>query len=270
MRALDDQIARGMHFSVVCGEDVQFITAADAERESAGTFYGDYRLKAYRRVCEIWARSDTPASFAAPVKSEAPALLITGEADPVTPPWLAEAAARHLPNSRQIVIPHTGHFHGFPCVDELIDAFVAKGTGKELDASCLAQIRRPAFVNEEMLKALANAQMNAQNRTEQAANEQVWQGVIDTGSAKLRLALHLTQSADGKLTGKLDYPDQQVMGIPIDTISHQEQTLHFEINLAAASYEGKLNAAGTEITGELRLQGRSFSLNFSRAGGGAK
>src|SRR5262245_23534672 len=50
MRALEDQIARGMHFSVVCGEDMQFITAADADRELAGTFYGDYRLKAYCRA----------------------------------------------------------------------------------------------------------------------------------------------------------------------------------------------------------------------------
>jgi pimeloyl-ACP methyl ester carboxylesterase len=197
MRALDDQIARGMRFSVVCGEDIQFITDADAERELGGTFYGDYRLKAYRRACDIWPRSDTPASFATPVKSEAPVLLISGEADPVTPPWLAEAAARHLPNSRQIVIPHTGHFFTFPCVDEMIAGFVAKGTAKELDASCLAQIRRPAFVTEEMLKAFAAAQMNARNKTEQAAaNEQVWQGVLDTGSAKLRVALRLTQSAD--------------------------------------------------------------------------
>jgi pimeloyl-ACP methyl ester carboxylesterase len=271
MRALDDLIARGMHFSVVCGEDMQFITAADAERELAGTFYGDYRLNAYRRACDIWPRSDTRASFATPVKSEAPVLLISGEADPVTPPWLAEAAARHLPNSRQIVVPHTGHFYTFPCVDELIAVFVSKGTAKELDASCLAQNRRPAFITEEMLKAFAAAQMNAQHRTEQAAaNEEVWQGVLDTGSAKLRVALRLTQSADGKLTGKLDSPDQQALGIPIDTISRQEQTLRFEMNLFAASYEGKLNAAGTEIAGEWRQQGRSFPLNFSRAGGGAK
>lgn len=271
MRILDDQIARGMHFSVVCGEDMQFITTADAERELAGTFYGDYRLKAYRRACDIWPRSDTPDSFATPVKSEAPVLLITGEADPVTPPWLAEAAARHLPNSRQIVVPHTGHFYSFPCVDQLIDAFVAKGTAKDLDTACLAQIRRPSFVTEEALKALANAQMNTQNRTDKAAaNEQVWQGVLDVGSAKLRLALHLAQSADGKLTGSLDSPDQQVMGIPIDTISRQEQTLRFEMNLIGASYEGKLNAAGTEITGEWLQQGRNWSLNFTRAGGGAK
>ena len=189
----------------------------------------------------------------------------------VVAPWLAEAATRYLPNSRQIVVPHTGHFYGFPCVDELVTTFVAKGTAKELDAACLAQIRRPAFVTEEMLKALANAQMNAQNRTNQAAaNEQVWQGVLDVGSAKFRLALRMTQAADGKLTGSLDSPDQQVMGIPIDTISRLEQTLRFEMNLIGASYEGKLNAAGAEIMGEWRQQGRSWTLNFSRAGSGAK
>ena len=56
----------------------------------------------------------------------------------------------------------------------------------------------------------------------------------------------------------------------IDTISRQEQTLRFEMNLIGASYEGKLNAAGTEIMGEWRQQGRSWTLNFSRAGSGAK
>ncbi|HKQ77763.1 MAG TPA: alpha/beta fold hydrolase [Blastocatellia bacterium] len=270
MRSLDDQIARGMHFSVVCGEDMPFITAADAERELAGTYYGDYRLKAYRRVCGIWPSSDTPSSFATPVKSDAPVLLITGAADPVTPPWLAEAAARHLPNSRNIVVPGTGHFYSFPCVNELVESFVEKGAAKELDVACLARIRRPAFFTEEMLKALANAQMDAQNRTGQAANEQVWQGVLDVGSAKLRLALRLAQSADGKLTGSLDSPDQKVMGIPIDTISRQEQTLRFEMNLISASYEGKLNAAGTEITGAWSQQGRSWPLNFIRSASGAK
>jgi len=58
--------------------------------------------------------------------------------------------------------------------------------------------------------------------------------------------------------------------LQIDAISRQEQTLRFEIHLAAASYEGKLNAAGTEITGEWRQQGLSVPLNFIRAASGAK
>ncbi len=263
MRSLDDLIARGMHFSVTCGEDLPFITDAEAVRELTGTFYGDYRLKAYRRVCEIWPRADVPASFAAPVKADVPVLLLTGEADPVTPPWLAEAAARQLSNSRHIVVPHTGHHFDFPCVDALVTTFLAKASAKELDATCLAQIRRPPFITEEMLRAMASAQMGTQSKA--VANEQVWQGVLDVGAAKLHIVLRISQSADGKLSGKLDSPDQQLAGLPIDTINRKEQVLRFEMALLNASYEGKLNADGSEITGQWSQQGHSWPLNFSRA-----
>jgi len=198
-------------------------------------------------------------------------LLLSGEADPVTPPWLAEAAAQHLANSRHLIVPHTGHYFSFPCVDALITEFVAKGSAKDLDASCLAQLRRPSFINEEMLQAMAKAQMAAQNKTDKpAANEQVWQGVLDVGAAKLRLALRLSQAADGKLTGKLDSPDQQLTGLPIDTISRAEQVLRFEMNLIGATYEGKFNTEDTEIKGEWHQQGHSWPLNFSRADKSAK
>src|SRR5262249_5490838 len=98
-----------------------------------------------------------------------------------------------------------------------------------------------------------------------AANEQIWQGVLDVGSAKLRLVLRLSQSADGKLTGKLDSPDQQLTGLPIDTLNRQAQALRFEMELIGATYEGKLNADGSEITGQWNQQGHSWPLNFSRA-----
>jgi len=42
------------------------------------------------------------------------------------------------------------------------------------------------------------------------------------------------------------------------------------MNLIGAFYEGKLNAAGAEITGAWRQQGRSWSPNFSLACGGTK
>src|SRR5262249_44414150 len=132
-RGIEDQIARGMYFSVVCGEDAPFITDAEVARETAGSFYGDYRFQAYRKACEFWPRANVPASMATPVKSDKPVLLISGEADPVAPPWLAAEAARHLPNSRHITIPHTGHSFSFPCVDKLIAEFVTKGSAQELD-----------------------------------------------------------------------------------------------------------------------------------------
>jgi pimeloyl-ACP methyl ester carboxylesterase len=266
-RSIEDQIARGMHFSVVCGEDVPFITDQDVAREITGSFYGDYRLRAYRKACEFWPRANVPASFPLPVKSDTPVLLISGEADPVTPPWLAAGAAAQLPNGRHFTIPHTGHFFSFPCVDGLIAEFVSKGSAKDLDASCVAQVRRPPFVTEEMLTALARSQM-ASNAKPEGANEQTWQGILDVGAAKLRLALRMGKGANGEWVGKLDSPDQGENNLPIDTITWKDQALRFEMNLIGAVYEGRVSADGAEIAGEWRQQGRSWPLNFKRVSAG--
>ena len=266
MRLLETQISRGMHLSVVCGEDLPFISDVEAERELGGTFYGSYRFRVYRRACGLWPRADVPSSFTAPVVSDVPILLLSGDADPVTPPWLATTATKKFTNGRQIIIPHTGHYFSFTCVDQLAAEFVSKGSAKDLDASCLAQIHRPRFVNQEAVNGLARAQAATQNNvTKPALNEQLWQGVLEVGSAKLRLVLHLTQSADGKLAANLDSPDQQAMGLAIDTISRRDQSLRFEMSFIGATYEGKFNEAGTEIRGEWRQQGNSWPLTFNRA-----
>ncbi len=262
-RAIEDQVARGMHFSVVCGEDVPFITDAEIARARAGSFYGDARVQAYRQVCGFWPRAAVPAGFAVPVKSDKPVLLLSGEADPVAPPWLAAEAAKHLPNSRHLTIPHTGHAFSFPCVDKLIAEFVTKGSAKELDANCVAQIRRPAFVTEEMLKAAAQSQQpQTANPT---GKEELWQGVLEVGQQKLRLILHLVKAADGKLTGMLDSPDQGgVKGLPIDTLTWQNGTLRFEMKLINATYEGTVGSDGAEIKGQWRQGVANLPLNFKR------
>jgi pimeloyl-ACP methyl ester carboxylesterase len=262
-RGIEDQIARGMHFSVVCAEDVPFITDADVALENTGSFYGDYRLQAYRKICEFWPRANVPAAFARPVVSDAPVLLISGEADPVAPPWLAAAAAARLPNGRHITVPHTGHSFSFPCVDNLVAEFVSKGSAKELDVSCVAQIRRPPFITEEMLRAIAKSQMASDDKAA-AANELVWQGTLDVGVAKLRLALRLSKGANGEWTGKLDSPDQGTNNLPIDTITWKDQTFRFEMGMIGAVYEGRVTADGAEIAGEWRQQSRAWPLNFKR------
>ena len=50
-----------------------------------------------------------------PVSSSAPVLLFSGELDPNTPARWAERAARTLPNSRHVVLPHVAH--NFSSVD---------------------------------------------------------------------------------------------------------------------------------------------------------
>jgi pimeloyl-ACP methyl ester carboxylesterase len=135
-----------MQLSVTCAEDIPFITEEEIKRNTAGTFYGDYRVRTVIRACERWPRGNVAANFSEPVKSNAPVLMITGDLDPVSPPWLAAGAARLMPNSRQITITNTGHYFRFDCVDDLFAEFVSRASAKSLDDSCVKQIERPPFV----------------------------------------------------------------------------------------------------------------------------
>ncbi len=146
LRSLTDQLARGMSLSVVCAEDVPFITEDEIKSSTSGTFYGDYRLRTSIKACENWPRGKVPASSTEPVRSDVPILMITGDLDPVAPPWLAAGALRFLPNGRHITIPNTGHYFRFECTDNIFVEFMSKGSAKGLDDSCVKGIERPPFV----------------------------------------------------------------------------------------------------------------------------
>ena len=139
------QLSTGMQLSILCAEDVPFITEEEVKRESAGTFYGDARVRPLQKACAEWPRASVPASFLEPIKSNAPVLLISGELDPVTPPWLAAGAARNLPNSRHLIIHNATH-DSYPCVENIFADFIDKGSAQGLDTTCSEQIRRLPFI----------------------------------------------------------------------------------------------------------------------------
>lgn len=145
---LTGQLASGMSLSVMCAEDIPFITEEEIKRATSGTFYGDYRVRTSIKSCEQWPKAKVAPSFLEPVKSDLPILMVTGDLDPVAPPWLAEAATRLLPNSRHISIQNTGHHFRFECVDRLLVEFLSKGSAKGLDDSCAKAIQRPPFMTK--------------------------------------------------------------------------------------------------------------------------
>ncbi len=139
-------IARGMSFSVLCTEDVPFISDAAMRRETDGTDLGSFLIPIYRAGCANWARGKVPEDFFAPVKSDIPVLMISGAGDPATPPSTAAEAARSLPNSKLVTVEHGTHMTDSPCIDTMIGQFVAQGSAEGLDTSCVAEIKRPPFV----------------------------------------------------------------------------------------------------------------------------
>jgi hypothetical protein len=135
---------------------------------------------------------------------------------------------------------------------------VSKGSAKELDTACAAEIHAPPFVTEEMLRAVGKSQPAA-------ANEEVWQGVLEVSGTRLRLILHISKAADGRLTGSLDSPDQgDAKGLPVDTLSMKDGALHFEMNLIGGVYDGKVTSDGGEIRGEWKQGALTLPLTFKR------
>jgi pimeloyl-ACP methyl ester carboxylesterase len=134
-----------MYFSVTCSEDVPFITERAVIEETRGTFLGDRRVRAHQAACDEWPRAEVPRGFLDPVTSDVPTVLYSGEADGSTPEWIAAAAARFLTNGRQIRVPHSGHQIAGQCGWDLMRDFITHASVRDLDASCVAGVKRPPF-----------------------------------------------------------------------------------------------------------------------------
>jgi pimeloyl-ACP methyl ester carboxylesterase len=144
--------SNGMYLSVTCAEDLPWIKPGEGERNGERTFLGDYRLRQQRAACALWPRGEIPKGYSEPTRSGVPALILTGQWDPVTPPAYGDAAARFLTDSLHVVVPHGGHgfggLAGIDCVENLVADFVERGTTKGLDPSCVNNIRRRGFLLE--------------------------------------------------------------------------------------------------------------------------
>lgn len=93
---------------------------------------------------------------------------------------------------------------------------------------------------------------------------EIWEGVLDVGSAKLRLVLKLAPSGSG-LVGTLDSPDQGAANLPIDLITRDGTSLHFAMKAIGAIYDGTFGNDGTSLSGRWSQGGRSWPLIFRRS-----
>ena len=141
-----DNMSLGMQLSVLCSEDATHLTAEDIGRESASTVFGLHLQRGQLKACEIWPRGNVDESYFEPVDADVPALVLSGDLDPVTPPGWGDSVARHLKNSRHVIVPATGHgVLATPCGQALIRDFIDKPEPASLDVSCVARIKRPPF-----------------------------------------------------------------------------------------------------------------------------
>lgn len=130
-----DQIFHGMQLSVMCAEDARKLVPDPADAETLlGTEFVDFTLA----QCSAWPAGRAPDDFHAPLASDKPILLLSGEHDPVTPPRYGDIALKGYANGRHLVAKGTGH-NVLPvgCVPRLLASFLDSADAKGLDAECL-------------------------------------------------------------------------------------------------------------------------------------
>jgi pimeloyl-ACP methyl ester carboxylesterase len=134
-------------FLAVTNEDLRLIDPEEAQRESAGTFMGDYYYRQLVKSCSLIPYAVVSSGYREPVVSDVPVILISGFLDPATPPENGEKVAHTLPNSRHLVVRHGSHSYAglAPCVDRLMNDFITRGSIKGLDTSCVDRLPQISF-----------------------------------------------------------------------------------------------------------------------------
>lgn len=141
----ESQVYTGMHFSVVCAEDLPLAGALDPP---AARDFGRGLLPLYERACADWPRAELPAAFRALPPAASPVLLLSGGLDPATPPRHAARVAAALgARARPLVVANAGHgVLGVGCAPDLLTRFIDApddAAALAIDAACLAAIPRP-------------------------------------------------------------------------------------------------------------------------------
>lgn len=154
-------LSEGMRYTIICNEDAHFISANDIA--NAKSFFGLNMLKDFADVCAIWPKADLPQHYNEPIVSDVPALLLSGNHDPVTPSRWSEMVAKHLTHSLQILAPGGNHSISMEgCVPKIIAQFIELGVVDGIKTDCTKNILPlPLVLGANERKSNSSAQLSS-------------------------------------------------------------------------------------------------------------
>jgi pimeloyl-ACP methyl ester carboxylesterase len=138
-----DGPAIGLMLSVTCAEDIPRLTPAIIADEERNSFLGGLEVKLLPAWCRYVNVPEVP--YQEPSIINAPALLLSGALDPVTPPLRAESAARFIAHAQHFAVANLGHgVSQSGCAPRLLREFLDHPE-QALAAQCLKDIPRNGF-----------------------------------------------------------------------------------------------------------------------------
>lgn len=142
-READGALSFGLLFAITCNEDVPFIQDGEVAPQTAGTVFGDYRLRQQQAACASWPRSPLPEGYRKPIATAVPTLFVTGELDGDTPLWFTGRVAAGFSEQAIIVAHGQGHTEWSDCLAARYAQLLRSGTVRGLDTNCPALARPP-------------------------------------------------------------------------------------------------------------------------------
>ena len=146
-------LSLGMHYTVQCQEEYGSLLIRDyygilqAHPHLGG--YLHYPVEGAAtlpRLCDLWGAEARPLSVNHPVVSDVPALLLSGNFDPITPPAYADMAGETLTTAYNFVLPHVGHgvLRSDRCAVDIALEFINAPLSQP-DGGCIADTRAIVF-----------------------------------------------------------------------------------------------------------------------------
>ncbi len=135
----------GMFYSVACTEDAPLISTETSEAPNGDSVFAG-NTETLLEVCSAWPQGEPPEVVHAPISSNVPVLMLSGEADPITPPHHAERLAESLENDLHLIFNEMGHGNsGNLCAAKIIDQFVDQASINGLQTDCVEGVEPPPF-----------------------------------------------------------------------------------------------------------------------------
>jgi pimeloyl-ACP methyl ester carboxylesterase len=137
-------MSEGKYYAVECVEEIPFndpVLAREQEKKYHRFAGFGYKLDEMS-ACEAWPKLTPDPSLKAPIKSSIPALVLSGEMDPITPVEYGRRTASRLENSFLIEVPGLGHslLSNSECVVDITEDFL-DNPRKRPNEACLKKGR---------------------------------------------------------------------------------------------------------------------------------
>ena len=100
-----------------------------------------WQADALQAICTVWPRGVIDDDFKTPLLSNKPVLLLSGEADPITPPHYAEQVAATLGNVKHLTGVRQGHGQVMRgCMPDIVGRFVDSAKITDLAEDCFNRV----------------------------------------------------------------------------------------------------------------------------------